>query len=320
MANGKTDDGQSGAGDVKYPGVEAIKELASLGVKATDATVVTISTDGLGEGVPSKVPAIFDRNGQRLGSVKALIEEHRARPERRVGVAKMQTLSGFYRLVKRHQDEDSAVFVDMNWRAPKFTAVIDYHKQADSKHEPANLRHRIVYEFPLSEPWQEWVKMNGEPMQQERFAAFIEDHIAEIVAPTEAEQALYEKQFSTRIADPFEVMTLSRGLAVSVDAKVGRAVKLQSGEGEIVFEEVHRDGGGEKLIVPGLFMLSVPVFFRGANVRFPVRLRYRVAGGSIIWFYQVWRPEDFVTAAIEKDRDAVVVETGLPAYEGAPEA
>lgn len=55
-------------------------------------------------------------------------------------------------------------------------------------------------------------------------------------------------------------------------------------------------------------------------IRVPVRLRYRVKEGTVIWFYQLWRPDTYVTDAITKDRDAVHVETGLPIYEGSPEA
>lgn len=313
------------SGDV-FPTAAAMKHLAELGVKASDAQLVPIATKGLGEGLPESVPAIFDRNGQKLSSVKALVEEYRLRPERRTGTASAQTLSAFIKLVLRHKDADSAVFADMNWEAPKFTAVIDYHRQAEeldgeaeAAHEPRWLKHKILYEFPLSDPWQAWVKMNGEVMKQGDFAAFIEDHISEVSAPTDTEAKTYETMFRTKIADPAEIMTLSRGLSVAVDAKVGRTVILQSGEGEIAFEEVHRDGGGQKLMVPGLFMLSLPVFLRGAHVRFPVRLRYRVADGAVVWFYQIWRPDEFVTDAVAKDLDAVRVETALPAYEGTPE-
>ncbi len=320
--NDKTATPVPGNGTGPFPSHLAIKELADLGVKATDPAIISIDTTGLGSGVPEKVPAIFDRSAQKANSVRPLIEEFRSRPDRRTGIARMQTLGGFYDLVNRHKDDDSAIFVDLNWRKPKFLAVVDYHRQLGEadEHEPRNLRHRIEYEFPLSDDWQAWIGANGKMMEQGDFAAFIEDHIAEISSPTDSEKNLYATQFQTQIADPYEIVTLSRGLSVSVDAKVAKAVTLQSGEGEIAFSEVHRDGGGQKLSVPGLFILSVPVFFRGANVRFVVRLRYRVLDGAVKWAFQIWRPDEFVTAAVEKDRDAVAVETGLPTYAGAPEA
>jgi uncharacterized protein YfdQ (DUF2303 family) len=303
----------------EYPTAAAMKHLADLGVKATDAAVVPIVTQGLGAGLPEAVPAIFNRNAQTLSSVKTLIEEYRLRPERRSGTANVTTLASFIALVLRHQDEDSAIFAAMDWRAPGFTAVVDYHR-AGAEHEPRWLRHRINYAFPLSEQWKTWNGKNAMPMSQGDFAVFIEDNIADLSAPKDTENDELQHLFRTRVADPAEIVQLSRGLAVSVDAKVKRAVTLQSGEGEMIFDEVHRDGAGEKLTVPGVFMLALPVFFRGMHVRLPVRLRYRVKDGSVIWFYQLWRPDTYVTDAITKDRDAVRVETGLPIYEGSPEA
>lgn len=307
------------AAQESFPSAGAMKHLAELGVKATDAEIVDIPTEGFGEGLPPTIPAIFDRNEQKLSSVKALIEEYRLRPARRTGTAAMQTLSAFTELVKRHMDSDSAIFVDLNWKAPSFAAVIDYHKQ-DGTHEPRNLKHRINYAFPLSEEWKAWNAKNATPMGQGDFAAFIEDHIAELSAPRDTESTELEFLFKTRIADPAEIVQLSRGLAVSVDSKVARAVTLQTGEGEMVFTEVHKDGSGQKLVIPGVFMLSLPVFFRGEHVRIPARLRYRVKDGSVLWFFQLWRPDVYVSDAVARGRDAVTVETGLPIYEGSPEA
>lgn len=312
-----------------FPGAAAMKHLAELGVKATDISVTPVSTAGLTAGLPAAVPVGWDRNGQKPISLKPLIEEFRLRPERRTGAAKAQTLASFIPLTMRHMDDDSAVFADMTWTAPKFTAVIDYHRKArdeqmvsgeDLGHEPRWLKHTIGYAFPLGEDWKLWMAQNGQVMSQGDFAAFIEDRIADLASPTESEKTELEYLFKTKIADPFEVLQLSRGLAVSVDAKFVQARNLQSGEAEVSYQEVHNDGAGQKLTVPGLFMVSVPAFYAGSPVRLPARLRYRPAAGQIKWFYQLWRPDTYVTEQIKKDRDAVAVETGLPVYEGAAEA
>lgn len=300
-----------------YPTAAFAKHLAELGVKATDVGLVDIDARVGDAGVPAKVPAIWDRNQQKLSSVKALIEEYRTRPERRKGMAAIQTLDSFIALVNRHKDEDSAVFMDANWRAPSFTAVVDYHTLART---PRNLTHRISYAFPLSEEWKLWLEKDGKAMTQADFAAFIENRIAELTSPLVPERKEFSATFMTDVAEPAVIIQLSRGLAVAVNAKVSQAVMLQSGEGEIIFEEVHRDGKGQKLSVPGVFMLSLPVFFRGPNVRMPVRLRYRVRDGAVTWFYQIWRPDVYTTEAILAGRDKVAAETKLPIYEGAPEA
>jgi len=308
----------------KLPGPSTIEMLSNLGRKASDITVENIETKGLGEGLPPIVPVGWDRDNQRFLSLRTEIESYRERPERRTGMATMQTLQAFYGLINRHKGQNSAVFADLNWRKPEFTAVIDYHHDGvtdkDKPHLPQNLNHRIYYPFPLSEEWKAWIAGDGKPMEQGDFAALIEDRIAEISAPNETEKDELEDLFKTAIADPFEIVQLSRGLKVSVESAVGRMVTLQTGETEMIFEEVHKDGGGQKLIVPGLFMLSLPVFFRGEKQRIPVRLRYRANGGKVTWLYQMWRPDTYVTEAVEKALDVVRVETGLPAYEGSPEA
>lgn len=306
-----------------FPGAAAMKHLAELGVKASDMSVTMVPTEGLGEGLPPAVPIGWNRNEQKPLSLKPLIEEFRSRPERRKGTASAQTLLSFVDLVKRQMDADSAIFADMNWKAPKFTAVIDYHRLegADGSHEPRWLGHRIEYAFPIWEDWKKWIAFDGQVLGQVEFAAFIEDRIADLAAPAEAERTFLEEMFKTKIADPFEVLQLSRGLSVTVNAQVVSARNLQTGEAEIVYQETHNDGGGRKtLSVPGLFMASVPVFHSGMPVRVPARLRYRAKEGGIKWFFQFWRPDYYVTEQIRKDRDAVQVETGLPVYEGAPEA
>lgn len=303
------------------PDALAVEALAKLGREASAPEIIQIPTDGLGEGLPSTVPVLWDRANQKIILLGTAIWEHRQRPARRTGTATVMSLPAFYELVNRHKDEDSAIFADTDWRKPSLTAVVDYHRRADADtaHEPRHLGHRIHYAFPLSDPWQAWVEKNGELMEQEDFARFMEDHIGELAAPKPDEAERFEALFQAKIADPHEVMVLSRGLAVTVEAKSVRAVSLSSGEGQLVFEEVHQDQAGQKLTVPGLFMLALPVFFRGEAQRVPVRLRYRVRQGTIRWAYEVWRPDEFVTAAIDKALNAVAVETQLPIYEGSPE-
>jgi hypothetical protein len=112
-------------------------------------------------------------------------------PERRKGNRDSADAGELHCADQRHMDDDSAVFADMTWTAPKFTAVIDYHRRAadeqtlageDTDHAPRWLKHTISYTFPLGEDWKKWVEQNGKPMKQLDFAAFIEDRIAELAS------------------------------------------------------------------------------------------------------------------------------------------
>ena len=104
-----------------------------------------------------------------------------------------------------------------------------------------------------------------------------------------------------------------------MSSKVKQHLALSSGEGQIVWEESHQDASGQALKVPGMFILNISPFFMGDKMRMPVRLRYRVRGGSIIWLYQIFRPDQFVTEHIRNTLADARARTELPTFEGSPE-
>lgn len=298
------------------PAVESIAELAKA---AAGATVLQISTEGLGDGLPASVPILFDHraNGQGLVALKEQIERYRLEPDRKRGKANATTLKSFIDLINRHKDEDSALFADANWPNPKLDAVIDYHA---AKGGPRHCQHRVVYSFPVTDEFKAWIDRDGKPFTQTEFASFIEEHAAELASPFDTERNEFEALFRVAFATPTEMVTLSRGLQVNVEAQVKNHVTLQSGEGEIVFVEEHRSGTGEKIVVPGLFMVAVPAFLDGEPIRLPARLRYRVQGGKLSWHYQLYRWKFWLRDRVQKDLGEVQSETGIAAFEGSPEA
>lgn len=322
---------------------DSIREVADLARKgAAGVEFIEIPAAALPDsrllGTPFLLVTVSADGKPETRSIKADIDAYRWKPAFREGTATATTLASFIDLVNRHANQSSAIFVDANWKAPKMLAVIDYHvaaaKSGDAGTEPERDeyvegedglaragRHRIAYAFPLSEPWKIWVANDGQYMPQADFAAFLEDHIHELAAPlatlpAEAEMA---QRFKTTIAHPSDVMDLARGLDIKVGSTVKNRTKLQTGETQFTFETEHRDSEGRELTVPGLFLLSIPIFYRGEQVRLPVRLRYRVQGGAILWAYQMHRPDEAVDGMVRDDVVQVAENTNLPVFDGAPE-
>lgn len=292
-----------------------IAAAAELGAQAKGVELAAIDTAGL-TGLPAKVPvALLRGDSPEVESLRARLEEFRLFPERREGTAHADTLDSFVDLVNRHKVEDSVIFADPDWKKPSFTAVIDYHrKQAGG--EARFGRHRIHYAFPLSDEWKAWVEMDGRPMSQSDFAFFLEDRVAELASPTDGERNLYERQFATTVAVPSQIVELSRGLKVQVEQRVRQAVTLATGEGQIAWEEAH-DTGATK--VPGIFMLAIAPFFMSEKTRLPVRLRYRLKDGKLIWSYQIYRPDLAIVEHVRAARNHAADATGLPSFDGRPE-
>ncbi|MCG6115060.1 MAG: YfdQ family protein [Mesorhizobium sp.] len=291
---------------------------AKLGAQAKGVEIATIVTDGL-SGLPMSVPVALTRGEHpQVGSLHRLLEEYRVHPARKRGTAEAQTFDAFCEMTNRHKTDHSAIFADATWTKPSFTAVIDYHEAANGG-QADFCQHRIRYDFPLSDEWRAWIAKNGEAMSQQDFAWFLEDRVAELAAPTDVEKVQLEHQFQTTVATPAQVVELSRGLTVAVAASVKAHTTLQSGEGSIQFDESHNDGAGQKLKVPGIFILDIAPFFMGETIRVPVRLRYRVREGKVMWFYQIYRPDLAITEHVRHRLFDARDRTALPAYEGKPE-
>lgn len=292
--------------------IEAIRRLAD----AAGTTIEMFEIEAVG--ISGEFPILIDRKSGTAKSIKALLEEYRERPARKTGIAKVFTLDSFIDLTNRHKTAESAIFADTNWRQPSLTSVIDYHtKNAGGPAD--NGKHRVHYEFPLSEEWDAWIKLDGQQMDQKAFAEWIEEHLPELAAPTADEVDELEKTFNMTVASPNKMVMLSRGLQVNVESRVKTSTTLQSGEGELLFEEEHRDAAGNKLSVPGLFILAIPPFFMGEPVRMPVRLRYRVSGGQVKWVFKIFRPDVYITTQIESDLAKAAEATDLPHFRGKPE-
>ena len=303
------------------PAASAVSLIADLAKAGSAPELILIPTAGLGGGLPSTIPALWDRNSQTVVSLHDEIETYRQGPARTKGEARVETLESFIELVNRHKDATSVIFAATGWPNPKLTAVIDYHgfDVDSSAHTTAWAQHRIVYPFPLTEEFKVWIGKNGAKMSQVDFAAFLEEHAAELSAPMDGERTEFELLFKERFASPNELIDLSRSLEVFVGAKVKQGTRLQSGERQVLFETEHMNGKGEPIDIPGIFMVSVAPFVDGDLVRIPARIRYRIAGGDIVWFYQLYRWEYWLRTRVQNDLLLAAKGTTLPTFEGAPE-
>lgn len=315
------------------PGADLIKAITTLANKDhVSVEFRPLPAEMLGGGALVKAPHVaIVRTGDRveIQSLREHVEAARGRPFERRGMAKTLTLDAFVALVNRHKvEKESVVFAKTDWREPRLTAVIDYHAAAkdtpDNKETLEDLgtgfgRHRVVYDYPLSDAWKAWVEKNGKPMDQADFATFLEDRITDLAAPQDFERQTFERDFKAKFAVPTELIDLSRGLEVMVGARVKNRIRLESGETQMVFEVQHSDADGNELTVPGLFLLSVAPFDRGDVIRIPCRLRYRTQGGNLVWFYQMIQPDRFISERLDDDMALVAAQTGLPVFAGSPE-
>jgi uncharacterized protein YfdQ (DUF2303 family) len=291
-----------------------IKEIINL-ARAGEARVIEVG-DPLNNEFSVPVAIVPDaEGGAAIIALDKILEPWRARPRRVKGVATAHTLDDFIALFNYHKLEASASFANIVDSQPYIIGVIDYH----DGEEPAFCEHRIKYAFPVSPEWALWRGKNGVIMSQEDFAEFIEANIANL-ASTDESEAGFADMFGTQFARPAEILELSRGLEISAQLNVKEVRNLPNGTAQIVYDEVHKDGSGKPLVVPGLFVINIPLFIGGQATRLIARLRYKRTSQGIKWAYHLWRWQEAVREALLIDVATVKDKTERPCYEGLPEA
>lgn len=265
------------------------------------------------------VTAAVVPSGASIKSVKALRDEYLTKPERLKGKAKLTTLVSFIAHVNRFKDEGSAIFASVGDK-PWLFAVYDYNEGPSA---PRFGGHVAEYMFPLSREWAAWMAVDGKPMEQAAFAAWIEDHAADVVPPTIPQAAsAVEMLRAVEITPgtPTQVLTFSRGIDVRVESNVVNQVSLPTGGRRLVFDESIKGAAGEPLEVPGGFIVALPLFDGGDHYALPVRLRLRVEKGRVLWTIAVLRAADVLRDAVTAAAEQVRATTALPLFYGTPES
>lgn len=297
--------------------------IIAFAEKRTEPHIVMVDIDD-SEVAPFHV--LIDGQGEAV-SLKALVDEQRMRPCRRKGTVHVTTVESFVELVRRDANEDSIIFADDGMK-PALVAVLNFHGPGSGDEPHVEFcDDRVSYSFPLSEEWTAWTGANGEraKMDQARFAEFIEDRLFDIgdvdqAGPT---AAAWAAKMGVKLAGPQALMAVSRGLTIRVEETFKNIVKRETGETDFVFATAHKDDAGEAVRVPTAFHILIPILRGGSAYSIPVRLRYRVGGGKVAWFFELHRPEVFLRDAVG---DAIQVVRaaredggcGLPVIMGTP--
>jgi len=325
--------------------------VIGAGLKAVEALVAKyraaqFTTASFPE-TPEEVPLAVLPEGLRLEGLKGFFQPYRTRPERREGTAILQDLGSFAALMNRCKDEHSALFCDLNQQAPKLRGVVDYHEAGPIGEKGQRwCGHQLHYAFPFSDKWKAWVENNDTLMDQETFAYFLENQASDLVPPPLnvdrlAEQAndvlragdgnlggltaderlcyLAKYKMRTTIAEPKEVHLLAGNLEVFSEERVKSVTHLGSGQKKVVFDVTHKDGEGNELVIPGLFLIAIPLFQGAERFRLLVRLRYRKVNGTLRFGYDIHEPAESLEFAIREAAGKVAEETALPLYFGRPE-
>ncbi|AFA44882.1 DUF2303 family protein [Rhodobacter capsulatus] len=282
--------------------------------------------------------------GYRTEDIRAKLLEAAElhKPLARRGTATIESLNSLIEWTNRHKGSGSVIFAHATDDARSLTTVIDYHLAGapslndDGDPLARHGKHRARYDFPLSKEWRAWSKVCGAALTGPELGEFLEDRAEDVLNPTPA--ILGTAGSSTKI-EPWEATMIE--LAAKLGGRFGSFASLKTladefkmnestgivaktnrdtGETTIQFVNEHKAPDGSPISVPTLFMIAIPVFEHGPAYRLAVRIRYRRAGSGVAWILSLYNPQaamdDAWTEALHETRE----KTGLPVFDGKPEA
>lgn len=312
--------------------IDKITELAKAEINS-----VTPPSQG------GSIPYVIVPDGRKIESLKRILDDYAVKPDRRVGTDKVQDLVSLQEWTNRHKDVGTVLFCDTTRETPKLLTIVDYHQpvnQTGADDKPVTVdgdatarfaKFRALYDFPLSEQWKAWREIDGKVMDQGDFAAFLEDRVLDLIAPDVSQDgdgveaiklppqvAELLVRLGGKCAFPNDIVTLSRGLDVTSNARTVQRVDMQTGEGSLVFDDKHEGTAGTKLTIPRLFMICIPLFDKSPfHYRIPVRIRYRL-GGGIKWTLTLFGADVVIDMAIKEAAESVKKDTSVPLFYGTP--
>lgn len=199
-------------------------------------------------------------------------------------------------------DTDSFIAYVNNFKLPvsriffdsieeEFVAVFDYHEV-----EMAGwCGHTATFKPRRSVEFETWMASNRKQMTQVDFARFLEENMPDVVEPNSAELL--------QVALTFEAKK-------SVEFSSG--VRLNNGQIQFQYDEVVRGTAQKGTIeIPESFVLGIPIHVNGPAYRIPVRLRWRLQEGKVVFWYEIVRPHRFIEDALKEIRERVGVETTM---------
>lgn len=269
------------------PGAEHLhldtSAIARISALALAGTAVRQEGDAFFAVIPSD---------HKLTDLTAAIEAAALAPRRKTGTTHLVAVESFATFVTQQGDVDSTyIYADIDSRM--LVAVLNDHSIGDNA---GRRDFRAIYQAEYSREFANWLAKNGKQMDQEEFAIFLEDNIADIAPPA--------PDTNEPSGDTLLAVALTLQAKTEVDFKSSK--RLDNGAVQLTYNEetTARAGVDSSLEIPREFAIGLRLFKHGEGFKIRARLKYRLGSGKLKFWYELDRPQNAVEAAFQTYVDA----------------
>jgi uncharacterized protein YfdQ (DUF2303 family) len=163
--------------------------------------------------------------------------------------------------------------------------------------------HRAHFAAAFTPEFKKWMENSDKPMGQTEFAEFIEDNL----------QDLHADHAQT-------LLTVATTIQATNGINFSSARRLTDGQTQLTYNEVidAKAGADGALKIPQTFTLGLRIFKNGEGYKLTARLKYRINGGTVKFWYELERPERAVEDAFTGYVNTVREQSGYTVLIGKP--
>ncbi len=222
--------------------------------------------------------------------VTKAIEGALPEPHRKSGTVVLSDIASFLEFVA-DQAKTESCYIYAHPDTRTLTAVLNDHGQG-AANIPGWRDFRVSYTAELSREFAGWHKNDRKPMDQEEFAVFLEDNVADISEPSGE-----------------TMLQVALTLQAKTEVAFSSHRRLDNGQVQLSYTETidARAGAGD-VMIPREFALGLRLFKNGDGYKVRARLKYRLGGGKVKFWYELDRVEnaieDAFAAYVDKARES----------------
>lgn len=242
------------------------------------------------------------RDGQRIETIDR--EHLRDQPKTKRGKIEVHTPDALVAYAKRHLDDDgSTLWADVD--AASITVILNDHdldRKPNLDGHAGWADHRVHLQLRHSAEWAAWTAGNEKLVDQETFAAFLEEHVQDVAEP-----------------DGVTLLEVARTFHATVGARFKRATNLNSGETQLVYEQQIEAAAGRAgdAKVPTELTVALRPFYGDEMVLVRGRFMFRVRDGQLALGYRLLNLIEVKQTSVQRLVGVVSSELALPIIEGA---
>lgn len=242
-------------------------EALQIADKLATAIAGALTPHQVGDAWLVNVPA-----GYQQKDITALVEHARDTPSRKRGTVALGDMPSLIAYCEDQAFMDEGyIYADPDARC--ITAVFNDHRHIDY----AGWRdHRATFVAEFTPEFKLWMANNKQPKSQTDFAEFLEDNLADLQGD-----------------DAALLLNVASTIQATSGINFASARRLQDGQTQLTYNEVidAKAGADGALKIPQTFTLGLRIFKNGGGYKLTARLKYRLGGGAVKFWYELEHPE-----------------------------